>query len=280
MNRLPLAGKAALVTGGTKDMGAAIALRLARDGADVAVVGRDAAAGGMVVSQIEVAGRRGLFVRADVGCEAEVVASAAVVAEALGRIDIVVNNAAAVDTIRSGDEKPIVDEPSDIFNRVLAVGVHGPFWYARAVLPGMVRRGYGCFVHVSSTAAHRATRGMTAYSASKGALEALSRQIALDYGAEGIRSNVVIVGAVTVAANRTLHDDPDARERILSSLMLPRMGTPEDVAGAVGYLCGPGSAYITGAVLPVDGGLMAKLAVRDPSRVYRESGLQGPVEAQ
>jgi NAD(P)-dependent dehydrogenase (short-subunit alcohol dehydrogenase family) len=173
-----------------------------------------------------------------------------------------------------------MDEPTATFERVLRVGVHGPFWYARAVLPGMVRRGYGCFVHISSTAAHRATRGMTAYSASKGALEALSRQISLDYGAAGVRSNVVIVGAVTVAANRALHEDPDARERILSSLSLPRMGTPEDVAGTVGFLCGPDSAYVTGAVLPVDGGLMAKLAVRDPSQVYRETGVPSVVEAQ
>ena len=276
----PLDGQVALVTGGTKDMGAAIALRLAQDGADVAVIGRDTIAGTQVVSQIKAKGQEGLFVRADVGAEADVEASVAAVVNAFGRIDIVVNNAAAVDTIRSGSEKPIVEETTATFDRVLKVGLHGPFWYARAVLPAMVRRGGGCFVHISSTAAHRATKGMTAYSASKGALEALSRQIALDYGAVGVRSNVVIVGAVTVAANRTLHDDPDARERIMSNLMLPRMGTPDDVAAAVAYLCGAGSGYITGAVLPVDGGLLAKLAVRDPSQVFRESGMGGVVEAR
>ena len=276
----PLGEQVALVTGGTKDMGAAIALRLAQDGADVAVIGRDTVAGAQVVSRIEATGQKGLFARADVGAEADVEASVTAVTDAFGQIDIVVNNAAAVDTIRSGSEKPVVEESTATFERVLRVGVHGPFWYARAVLPGMVRRGRGCFVHISSTAAHRATKGMTAYSASKGALEALSRQIALDYGGAGVRSNVIIVGAVTVAANRTLHDDPEARERIMSNLMLPRMGTPDDIAAAVAYLCGPGSGYITGAVLPIDGGLLAKLAVRDPSQVFRESGMEGVVDVR
>jgi meso-butanediol dehydrogenase / (S,S)-butanediol dehydrogenase / diacetyl reductase len=267
----PLAEKVAIVTGATKAMGAAISLRLAALGAAIACVGRDVAGGQAVAQQITESGGKAVFIQADVGDEASVTQAAERTAAELGPADIVVNNAAAVDLIRSGVARPIVDEETASFDRVLKVGVYGPFWLARATLPAMMEKGEGCFVHISSTAGHHPTPGQTAYGTSKGALEALSRQIAADYGNYGIRSNVVVVGAVPVEANKALYENNEARRRILESALIPRLGTTSDIAAAVAFLSTPDSSYITGAILPVEGGHLIKKNIYNPARIYRES---------
>jgi NAD(P)-dependent dehydrogenase (short-subunit alcohol dehydrogenase family) len=265
-----LDGKVALITGATKDMGAAIARRLAAEGAAILGVGRSEALGERVAEDIRRSGGRASFLCTDITDENQVQRAVSAAVELWGRLDIVVHNAAAVDVIQAGSERPLAEESSAAFDQMLKVGIYGPFWLSKYAIPEMIRAGSGAFISISSLASLRAVPSLTSYSVSKAGLEALTRQIAVDYGPHGIRANSVLVGSIDVAGTADLHAHPVAGPMLRGNQMLERHGVPEDVAAMVAFLASEEAAFVTGGLFPVDAGASVKQNVPDLSGVYDE----------
>jgi len=248
-----LEGRAALVTGGTSGIGLAIAERLARDGARVVVTGRDEQRGRAAAARLGEAGR---FVAADAADAGAVERSVASALEAMGRLDVLVNNAGIALTER------LVDTPVGEFDRLMAANVRGCFLYARACMPALTET-RGSMVHIGSDAGLRGEQPIGAYSVTKAAVVMLSKMLALDGAPAGVRSNCVCPGATTPGM---LHSgpasDPERGEDASAWPPAPlgRVGTADDVAAAVAFLAGDEAAFVSGAVLLVDGANGAGLA--------------------
>jgi NAD(P)-dependent dehydrogenase (short-subunit alcohol dehydrogenase family) len=245
----------ALVTGAASGNGRAIADRLLRDGATV--VALDVNAGALEAARAEgwaTAGARVRCVEADVRREADV---ERVVGEVLARerrLDLLVNNAG----VTGGPAATTVHEtPVDAFDLVFAVNVRGPFLLCRAALPGMVRQGRGVIVNVASVAGLVAFPGRAAYTASKGALVQLTRSIAVDYAARGIRCNALCPGMIDTPMTRWRLEQPDLRAGVLARIPQDRIGSPADVASAVAFLASDEASYFNGAALVMDGAYSA-----------------------
>jgi NAD(P)-dependent dehydrogenase (short-subunit alcohol dehydrogenase family) len=250
--------RVAIVTGTTRQMGEAIALRLVQEGAIVIGTGRSQAEGEAAVRRLTDAGGRADFIPGDITRKTDVDHLVNFAHQRYGHVDIVVNNAAAVDAIRAGEEKRVGDESLDGLNRQIQVNLAGPFLLAKAVLPKMVESGRGTFVGVSAWNATRAVPAVTGYAAAKAAMEALDRQIARDYGPMGVRANSIAVGMIRVTANASMHDSdlgPQIRDKVQ---ILPNVGEPEDIAAAVAFLASDDAKFITGTTLAVEGGAIMK----------------------
>ncbi len=266
-----LNGRVVIVTGATKAMGAAIARRFAEEGSIVVGCGRSIELGKHVIDDIQSSGGQAAFIHADVTVERDVADVVAFACETFGRLDVVVNNAAAIDVIRAGGESPVTTEPMDVFDRMIKTGLYGPFWFCKYAIPSMIESGGGSFVHLSSIAAIRGLGGVPGYAASKGGLEALSRQVGTDYGRQGIRSNIIQVGAVRTPDNARLHEHLVAGPILAAQNMLPRAGIPADIAAAAAFLASNDAAFVTGVVMPVDGGASNKHPVLSMDHVYGET---------
>jgi NAD(P)-dependent dehydrogenase (short-subunit alcohol dehydrogenase family) len=248
-----LNGRVAIVTGATQAMGAAIARRLAGDGAAVMGTGRSVDLGRQVAAEIAERGGTATFRRADVAEEDQLATVVDATIEEFGRLDIIVNNAAPMGT---GGGRRLIDLDWERFEEPFRVCVHGPLWLARLGIPHMIAVGGGSIVNISSGAAVRGQRYNGGYGPAKAALEAMGRILAAEHGDDNIRVNTVRLGAVRVPRNA--HDHDTHLDLVREVRMLPRHGNPEDVAAMVAFLAGPDSGWITGEVFVVDGGSAAK----------------------
>jgi len=246
----PLAGKVALVTGGSRGIGAAIVRRLVRDGADVAFsYSASAAKAEALAAELRASGRQVIAIQADQGITADVTALVQRTHAELGRLDILVNSAGVFVT------GPVDDAQADMdaFDRQLAVNVKGVATAVRAAVPLMADGGR--IVSIGTTGAdHVPFAGAADYIATKAAVAAYSRGWARDLGARNITVNVVQPGAINTEMNPETGPFADTLKGLAA---LGRYGQPEDIAAAVAFLAGPDASYITGATLNVDGGQSA-----------------------
>lgn len=248
-----LAGEVAIVTGAARNIGAATAIRLAAEGAAVAVhyhrdnSREDADA---VVAGIISAGGKAMAVAADIGDEAAVASMVAAVGNAIGGPTILVNNAAA----SVAGAMPWTALSPEAWDGVLRANVTGAFLCARAVHPFMQARGHGRIVTMGSVRSPLGRPGNMHYTASKSALEGMGRVLAREVGADGITVNTIIVGAIRTDAEAAYGDPAEVDRMLLDLQAIKRRGLPDDIAGVVAFLTSRDAAFITGQTITVDGG--------------------------
>lgn len=247
-----LDGEVALVTGSTAGLGTTIAEVFAAEGARVVVTGRNPERGAAVVARVEAAGGTAAFVSADLTDPDDRAALVDRAQERFGPVTVLVNN--AVDPGAIAADGAVADVDERVWEAMFATNVVAVAALCRLVIPGMIAAGHGSIVNVSSRAAERASRGLAAYTASKGALNALTRSISVDYAGRGVRCNTVQPGYI-------LNDDRDRGDEAVLGRVRPmhltRLATARDVAAAALFLASSEAEVITGVTLPVDGGSMA-----------------------
>lgn len=248
MNRL--SGKVAVVTGGNAGIGEAIAKAFAREGASVVITGRRQGELDRVVNDILQAQGKAFAVAGSVTDEHSAQEAVRQTVQRFGQLDILVNNAGI------GDFGKRLHEINDTtWAQVLDVNLTGVFRMTRAVLPQMLKQGRGAIVNISSVASLVGLPTLSAYAASKGALDALTRALAVDYAKDGIRCNVVNPGLIDTPMAAPLMGNPEQLNPILSHYPIRRPGKPEEVASLVLYLASDEAAWVTGGTFPLDGGM-------------------------
>jgi NAD(P)-dependent dehydrogenase (short-subunit alcohol dehydrogenase family) len=247
-----LAGKVAIVTGaGTKlpgvGIGCAIAQVLAADGATVVIVDKDAEHGGATLQMIEEKGGKASVFVADVSEEADCEAMVRAAVDTCGRLDILVNNAGISKHV------PVTETDRDLYDRILGVNLRGPFMACKYAIPQLISGGGGSVINIGSVVSLR-DAGSThpAYAASKGGVNSLTIDLAGEYGRDNVRVNCVLPGMIASPIQQSVGTaSPEIQKRLNA---LGRMGSVWDIANAVGFLCTDEASYITGHILPVDGG--------------------------
>ncbi|MFL5582748.1 MAG: 3-oxoacyl-[acyl-carrier-protein] reductase [Gemmatimonadaceae bacterium] len=245
--KIDLSGRSAVVTGSTRGIGRAIAASLAGCGAKVAVVGRDRAKAEAAAAALGVGdGARGFA--CDVSDPASVTALIGEAEKALGAVDILVNNAGITKDnilLRLSDED---------FDAVVDANLRGAFVAIRAAVRGMMKRRWGRIVNITSVVGITGNKGQANYAASKAGLIGLTKSVAKEYASRNILCNAVAPGFIET--DMTAAMTPEARTALNGQIPLERLGRPEDIAGAVTFLCSEQASYITGQVLVVDGGMV------------------------
>lgn len=237
----------AVVTGGGSGIGAATSLKLAADGMAVAVWDRNIESAKAIAQEIASRGGKAIAFQVDVVDQASVERVAALSAKALGDITVLVNNAGVRDLI------PFFDLTVADWNKVLQVNLTGPFLCAKALAPQMKQLGNGVIVNMGSITSLMSRPDRTAYVASKSGLRGLTHSLAEDLGPYGIRVNAIAPGFISTPLQATAHAHA-ASQNVEERIPLRRKGTPEDIADVVSFLCSEASRYITGTIIPVDGG--------------------------
>ncbi len=248
MNRL--SGKVAIVTGGNSGIGEAIAKAFAREGAAVVITGRRQGELDRVVGDIVREQGKAVAVAGSVTDEVHVQETVRRTLQQFGRLDILVNNAGI------GEFGKRLHETDDAtWAQILDVNLNGVFRMTRAALPQMLKQGTGAIVNISSIASLIGLPTLPAYAASKGALDSLTRALAVDYAKDGIRCNVVNPGLIDTPMAAPLMSNPEQLDPILAHYPIRRVGKPEEVASMVLYLASDEAAWVTGGTFPVDGGM-------------------------
>jgi NAD(P)-dependent dehydrogenase (short-subunit alcohol dehydrogenase family) len=249
MSLFDLTGKTAIVTGASRGLGRTFANALARAGADVAVTSRDPSHVRDTCAEIEALGRRAIPLALDVRDESSIRRAVDAAHEALGKIDILINNAGC--NVR----KKAVDVTWEDWNLILETNLRGPFFVAQAAAKYMIPRGYGRIVNIGSVTSVQGSAGLGPYGASRGGIRQLTMSLAADWGPDGVTVNCLAPGWFKTKQNAVLYDDAEWVEYLKERIPLRRPGKVEDLEGAVIFLASDASAYITGQLLLVDGGI-------------------------
>jgi NAD(P)-dependent dehydrogenase (short-subunit alcohol dehydrogenase family) len=267
-----LDGKVALVTGGTRGIGRGVVEMLAHEGAAVAFTGRSVDAGHEVERGVREAGGRARFLRADNGVEDEVAGAVRAAADEFGPLTTLVNNAIS-DDVGTGRDNHVDTIENDTFDNILRIALMGTVWATKYAIPEMRKAGNGSIVNISASSSKLALPERPAYQASKGAINALTRQLAADYGSERIRANAIIVGFVFTGTPQmtAILADPKLRAAVERNVVVPYLGEPADIAAGVVYLASDESKYVTGSQLTIDGGALC----RQPLPEFDYERLQG-----
>lgn len=241
-------GKSAIVTGGGSGFGAGIARRLAQEGARVAIVDLNVEAAQSVADSL---GGGALAFEADVSSNTAVEGLADRVLAEFGQLDVLVNNAGIGHT-----PQPLEGLPEEQFDRILSVNVKAVYLTSRHFVPAMKQSGGGAILNIASTGAVRPRPGLTWYNASKGWMTAATRAMAIELAPSAIRVNAInpVAGDTPLLATFMGENSEEARMRMVASIPLGRLSTPEDMAAAAAYLCSDDAAMVTGIALEVDGG--------------------------
>ncbi len=250
MDEFSLEGKVAVITGASRGIGRAIALRFAQAGAKVVVSSRRLENVQIVADEIEANGGEALAVQAHVGRPDDVAALVARTVDAFGRVDVAVNNAAT-----NPHFGPLLTADEGQWDKILDTNAKGAFRVCKAVVPHMEAQGGGKIINLASVAGLRPSPGMGMYGISKAALIMLTQVLALELGHINIQVNCIAPGVIKTRFSQVLWQTPQIAEPILAHLPLGRFGEPEDVTGLALYLASPASDYVTGAVFLVDGGM-------------------------
>lgn len=262
---LGLSGKVCVVTGAASGIGAAVASSLAEAGARVALLDRDVAGCERAAQQLNAQGASALGMACDVTDEQQVLSAAASVQSQLGPCHALINIAGV---LRAGSLEEVSIED---WNTVLSVNLTGYLLCARAFLSQMVGRGGGALVHVASISANFPQTNSGAYSASKAGVLLLSRQMAVEWGSKGIRSNVICPGMIRTALSAKFYEEPGLEARRALMTGSRRIGEPQDIADVALFLASPRAAYINGAEVAVDGAMSSMLMDMVPRPGYNET---------
>ncbi|MBZ5706969.1 MAG: SDR family oxidoreductase [Acidobacteriia bacterium] len=257
----PLAGRIALVTGAAHGIGRACALELARQGADVGLVDLDPGVE-QTARAVEKLGRRSAWATGDVGDPEQVHAAVDRIRGVLSDADCLVNNAGIVDHIA-----PLLKMQQSGWERELAVNLTGPFNMIRAVVESMAAKGWGRIVNMSSGAARSGLYNQAGYSATKAGLLGLTRNVTLEFARKGITCNAVLPGMIGTEKVKAM--PPAILEQAVSMTPARRLGTPEEVAQMVAFLCSDAAGFINGAEIDIDGGLRLSHTVLGSQRELR-----------
>jgi len=251
MNKNP---QVVLITGALTGIGRATAFAFAASGAKLVVSGRREVEGEALAAELKAAGSEAIFVRADVRLEAEVRALVATTIAVFGRLDVAVNNAGT-----EGAGGPIAEASEEVYNATFDTNVKGVLLSMKYQLPPMLAQGAGSIINLSSLAGHFGFAGAAIYSASKHAVEGLTRCAALEAAPMGVRVNAVAPGPIqTDMLDRFTGRNAEMKAGFIASVPARRSGTVDEVASTIVYLASPGAAFITGQIVTMDGGLSAQ----------------------
>jgi NAD(P)-dependent dehydrogenase (short-subunit alcohol dehydrogenase family) len=249
-----LDGKVALITGAGSGMGRIASALFAAEGARMAITDVNDEAGHRAAKEIESAGGEALFVHADVSREADARKMVRAAVEGFGRLDVLYNNAG----VMLGDDGSVEATDESVWDRTLAINVKGVAFGCKFGIPAMIASGGGSIINVASFVAWMgAATSQTAYSASKGAVLSMTREIAVEYARRGIRCNALCPGPIDTPLLAELLADPARRRRRFVHIPMGRLGRAEEPAKAALFLASDDSSYMTGASLVVDGGITA-----------------------
>ena len=252
---LSLAGKVALVTGGGTGIGRSIALEFARQGANIAVSGRRPEPIKKVAEEIKETGRDSIAVPTDVSKKSEVDQLVTTVNQTLGKIDILVNNAA-----NGGSGPSLLDSDEQRWDEIIDTNLKSVYLCCHAVGPTMIERGSGSILNISSIASLRASEGARIYGIAKAGMNFLTRGLAVDLAPHNIRVNCIAPGAVqTDMLAADVGDTPESWEQLGNFIPLGRVGQPIDIAATALFLVSDASNYVTSQIITVDAGLTEKM---------------------
>lgn len=252
-----LESKTAIVVGAGRGIGRSCAQRLAEEGAQVVVADIDGGNATAVADSIEAGGGHAIGVAVDVASEDSIVALVQACLDEYGQIDILHNNAADTRPEILGRDVDVLNMTTELWDRTMAVNVRGPMLTCKHVLPHMIDAGGGSIINTTSASGLTGDLVRAAYGASKAALNSLTWTIATMHGKQGVRCNAIAPGLIL--SERHQNADPAATSLALSHHLTPRVGMPQDIAGAVAFLASDDAVFITGHILRVDGGLLVHM---------------------